>query len=189
MPKGARGRPMRAYRPRDPHITSSIMRSVRPRGNRAELLLRKELWRRGLRYQLYPNDLPGRPDLVFRSARVVVFVDGDFWHGNNWGARKEKLGRGHNSQYWIAKIEANMTRDVIRSEQLRAEGWRVIRVWESEIVRDVGRVIRHIERTMRSVQSAPRQGSRTARSAILKSKTLTRRAERPFLRSLRRFNP
>jgi DNA mismatch endonuclease (patch repair protein) len=95
---------------------------------------------------------------VFAKPRVAVFVDGDFWHGNNWSARKDKLFRGHNAPYWIAKIETNMARDAARSQQLRAKGWRVIRVWESQIVHDLGRVIRHIERAMRSAHSATRQG-------------------------------
>jgi DNA mismatch endonuclease (patch repair protein) len=86
---------------------------------------------------------------VFAKAQLAVFVDGDFWHGNNWSARKEKLAHGHNAQYWIAKIEANIARDAARSEQLRAKGWRVVRVWESQIVRDLGGVIQHIEHAMR----------------------------------------
>lgn len=93
---------------------------------------------------------------MFARPRIAVFVDGDFWHGNNWSARKEKLVRGHNAQYWIAKIEANMTRDVTRTQQLRAEGWRVIRVWESQIARDLDRVIRDIECDIRSERSAAR---------------------------------
>jgi G:T-mismatch repair DNA endonuclease (very short patch repair protein) len=97
---------------------------------------------------------------VFAGARLAVFVDGDFWHGNNWIARKQRLVRGHNSQYWIAKIEANIARDAKRSEQLRIGGWKVIRVWESDIVGDLPRVIRRVERAMRSMTSPTERGRR-----------------------------
>ena len=57
-----------------------------------ELTLRRELWRMGLRYRKHATTLPGKPDIVFVRARVVVFCDGDFWHGRNWESCKEKLG-------------------------------------------------------------------------------------------------
>lgn len=87
----------------------------------------------GLRYRLHPADLAGRPDIVFRSARIAVFCDGDFWHGRNWRSRRRKLARGANSEYWIAKIRANIDRDRARDRTLRRGGWTVVRVWESQI--------------------------------------------------------
>ena len=110
-----------------------------------ELILRRALWRRGLRYRTYRTDLPGTPDLVFGKSRVVVFVDGDFWHGRDWPARRVKLERGHNAAYWIRKIESNVDRDRDQDIRLRAAGWKVIRVWESDVYRNLESVIHGVE--------------------------------------------
>jgi DNA mismatch endonuclease (patch repair protein) len=103
------------------------------------------LWRRGFRYRKNRADLPGAPDIVFNGARVIVFVDGDFWHGKNWETLKTKLERGHNSEYWVRKIQRNMARDLEQTRDLTATGWIVLRVWESEIRRDVNRAVARVE--------------------------------------------
>jgi DNA mismatch endonuclease, patch repair protein len=95
------------------------------------------LWKRGLRYRLNVAALPGRPDIVFVRERVVVFCDGDFWHGRNLVERIAKLNQGHNASYWVAKVQANVARDDRQTRALEAEGWRVVRLWETEIARDV----------------------------------------------------
>lgn len=115
-----------------------------------ELALRSAIWRRGHRFRTNRRDLPGCPDIVFAGARIVVFVDGDFWHGKDWPARRTKLLRGHNSQYWIVKIEMNIARDAKRSRELKLSGWKVMRVWGSEIASDLTGVIERIERAMRA---------------------------------------
>jgi DNA mismatch endonuclease (patch repair protein) len=101
-----------------------------------EVLLRRELWRMGLRYRKNVDTLPGKPDIVFACARVAVFCDGDFWHGRNWGEQKRKLGQGTNAEYWLAKIESNMERDRLNGALLEADGWSVLRLWETDIKRD-----------------------------------------------------
>lgn len=118
-------------------LASAIKRRNRSRNTRAELLLRCELWRRGLRYRLHDATLPGKPDLIFRSARVIVFVDGDFWHGRHWKARRARLARGTNANYWIPKIEANIARDRKTTRTLQQLGWSVIRVWETDVISNV----------------------------------------------------
>lgn len=123
------------FRPASP-LASEIKQRNRPRNTRAELLLRRELWKRGLRYRLHDATLPGKPDLIFRSARVVVFVNGDFWHGRLWKARRARLALGSNADYWIPKIEANIARDLRTSRALRRFGWLVVRVWETDVIGD-----------------------------------------------------
>ncbi|MGZ5443509.1 MAG: very short patch repair endonuclease [Thermoanaerobaculia bacterium] len=123
------------FRPASP-LASDIKRRNRARDTRAELLLRRELWKRGLRYRLHDKTLPGKPDLIFRFARVLVFVDGDFWHGRQWRFRRARLARGANAAYWIPKIEANIARDRRTTRALRRLGWSVIRVWESAVIAD-----------------------------------------------------
>jgi DNA mismatch endonuclease (patch repair protein) len=107
------------------------------------------LWRLGIRYRLHAADLPGKPDIVFRAARVVVFCDGDFWHGRRWSERREKLKRGINASYWTAKIAANMARDRRIARLLRRQGWTVVRLWETDILRDPGRGVARVLRAIR----------------------------------------
>ena len=73
---------------------------------------------------------------MFASARVAVFCDGDFWHGRGWRKRRQKLLRGHNPDYWIAKIKRNMERDRINKRELQRARWHVLRYWETDILRD-----------------------------------------------------
>jgi DNA mismatch endonuclease, patch repair protein len=117
-------------------LASDIKKRNRARDTKAELILRREIWRRGLRYRLHVT-MPGKPDLVFTRSKVVIFCDGDFWHGRFWARRREKLARGANAAYWIPKIEANIARDRRVSSLLRRQGWHVIRVWETDVLEDV----------------------------------------------------
>jgi DNA mismatch endonuclease (patch repair protein) len=82
------------------------------------------------------STLPGRPDIVFPKARLAIFCDGDFWHGRDWESRQEKLRRGTNPDYWLAKIQRNIERDQQNTRRLKEMGWTVLRVWESEIRAD-----------------------------------------------------
>ncbi len=128
---------MAESRRRDPKVTSRMMAAVRGKDSRAEMLLRSELHRRGVRYRLHAKDVMGRPDIVVRSRRVAVFVDGDFWHGN--AHRLRGLDRmedlfPNNREWWMKKLRRNMERDREVTVALQADGWRVVRVWESEIL-------------------------------------------------------
>lgn len=115
--------------------------SSRKRDTRCEVALRTALWRKGCRYLKDAGSLPGRPDIVFPKARVVVFCDGDFWHGKDWEERRAKLRRGSNPEYWIAKIAGNMARDRGNTTELVRQGWTVLRIWESDIRRDLQRIV------------------------------------------------
>lgn len=117
-------------------LSSWIKQRNRKTGTKAELALRHAVWRRGLRYRLNRRDLPGTPDLVFASRQVVVFVDGDFWHGRHWDKRKERLGSGNNGAYWVSKITYNRDRDRRNDARLAELGWRVLRLWETDVLRD-----------------------------------------------------
>lgn len=121
---------------RTSEITHKIMSAVKSQNTRPELLLRHALWMRGLRYRVNVNSLKGKPDIVFTRAKIVVFCDGDFWHGHNWAIRgmsslDEELSRY--SPFWRNKILGNIKRDKKVTTILEAEGWSVIRIWESEI--------------------------------------------------------
>ncbi len=98
----------------------------------------------------FAEGLPGRPDLAFIRCKVAVFCDGDFWHGRNWSLRRRRLARGSHPRYWIAKIKRNRERDreVVRS--LRQLGWLVIRVWESDVLKNAEVAARRIARVVSS---------------------------------------
>jgi DNA mismatch endonuclease, patch repair protein len=114
--------------------TSSLVKQQnRATGTQHELALRRELFRLGFRFRKNVRTLPGKPDVVFIGAKVVVFCDGDFWHGRHWKRLKEKLNNGHNAPYWTAKIDANIRRDRRNVRELKNAGWMVIRLWETEV--------------------------------------------------------
>ncbi|MEZ3549684.1 MAG: very short patch repair endonuclease [Muribaculaceae bacterium] len=110
---------------------SRCMAAVKGKNTKPELMVRKFLFAKGLRYRLHGRKLPGHPDLVFPKFRAVVFVDGCFWHGHE-GCRSFRLP-STNTEFWQKKINHNRARDVANSAVLRLMGWRVIRVWECDL--------------------------------------------------------
>ena len=131
----------------------------RKRGTACEVKLRRAVRKLGLKFRTNVSSLPGCPDLVFERERVAVFADGDFWHGRRLADRTARLSKGHNSEYWIRKIQSNVARDRRVRRQLMALGWRVIRVWESEINSDVDRATARIVEALTSRCAQPAVGS------------------------------
>ncbi len=137
------------------------MAAVRSRNTRPEIALRSALWRRGLRFRIHAK-LPGKPDIVFPAARVAVFVDGDYWHGNAWRVRglpsfEAQFENMNNADFWRAKIENNMARDRRVNSELVERGWQVVRVYESRIHADLPAVTDEIEALVRA--RAPKRRS------------------------------
>ena len=121
-----------------PLTRSELMRRVTSRGTQPELLLRRALRDRGLKFQACPKNVLGKPDIVFRPEKVAVFVDGEFWHGIQWETRglfklDEQFSQTASKNYWIKKIRRNQTRDCIVTNSLLRDGWKVIRFWEQDI--------------------------------------------------------
>ena len=110
------------------------MQAVKNKDSQIELLLRQELWSRGLRYRKNVNRIYGKSDIVFIAKKIAVFCDSEFWHGYNWEKRKKDF-KSH-QEFWIPKIERNMERDAEVTAQLESEGWTVIRFWGNEIKKD-----------------------------------------------------
>lgn len=150
-----------SFRPRSP-AASRVGAGNRRQDTTPEILLRKALWATGVRYRLHPTALPGRPDLVIVRHRVAVFCDGDFWHGRDWQVRKNKLAAGWNASYWVAKIERNRQRDKSVASQLKQLGWRVIRVWESDVRHDATSSAAKILRFVNKTRSSGARRSRLA---------------------------
>ena len=111
-----------------PEKRSAVMSRIRGRDTGPEKAVAELLTNAGFPFETQARDLPGRPDFVFRSARVVVLVDGDFWHGWRFSQWRDKL-----SPAWEAKIDGNRRRDLRNMQRLRRLGWKVVRLWEHQI--------------------------------------------------------
>lgn len=125
-------------------FSSAVKQRNRSANTQQERVLKRELRRLGLRFRSNVRYLPGRPDIVFPNEKLVVFCDGDFWHGRKWGSLKRKLAHGTNAKYWSAKIASNIRRDTLNTNLLRRQGWQVIRVWETDVRRDPKAIALHI---------------------------------------------
>jgi DNA mismatch endonuclease, patch repair protein len=117
---------------------------------RCELVLRRELWRRGMHYRLHCAGLPGNPDIIFPKQRVAIFCDGDFWHGRDLKNRIAKLARGHNASYWVAKIQKNAERDRRQTRALEESGWVVLRFWETDVLRLTSSIVDQVISSLKS---------------------------------------
>ncbi len=122
------------------------MRKVRGSDTTPEIKFRKALWAKGLRYKPNSAKLPGKPDIVLAAHKMIIFIDGDFWHGGQWRRRKlsaleDQFERTATRNYWLKKIRRNMRRDCAVTAELLSQGWTVIRFWESDIRKDLERCI------------------------------------------------
>jgi DNA mismatch endonuclease (patch repair protein) len=122
----------------DPATRSRMMASIRGRDTTPELVVRKSLHAAGLRFRLHGVGLPGRPDIVLPSRRVVIFVHGCFWHRHH-GCRFATTPATR-PEFWARKFEANQRRDTAAESSLRLDGWQVVTIWECE-TRDQTRLV------------------------------------------------
>lgn len=123
------------------------MQAVKNKDSEIELLLRKELWNRGLRYRKNTNKVYGHPDIAFIGKKIAVFCDSEFWHGHDWERRKSDF-KSH-QEFWIPKIERNMQRDAEVNEKLLSEGWTVLRFWGKDIKKNLQDCADRIERAVK----------------------------------------
>ncbi len=113
-----------------PMTRSEMMRAVRSRDTKPEILVRKALFRKGLRFRLQRRDLPGRPDIFVLRYRVVVFVNGCFWHRHGCALTTRPKSR---FDFWDEKFNRNVARDVKTMRELSLQGFRVAVVWECSL--------------------------------------------------------
>lgn len=124
------------------------MKNIKSKDTKIEVVLRKELWHRGYRYRKNYNELPGKPDIVLTKQKIVIFCDSEFFHGKDWEVLKSRLEKGNNANYWLKKIERNITRDQEINQQLNFLGWTVVRFWGKEILNNTDECIKVIEETI-----------------------------------------
>jgi len=127
-----------------PEQRSFCMSRNRGKDTKPEILLRRELWNRGFRYRL-TRKLIGKPDMVFVSKKVAIFVDGCFWHGCPEHGTQPKTNAG----FWQAKIARNKERDQEVTLALTQDGWNVLRFWEHQVKNDLPGCIAEVERALR----------------------------------------
>jgi DNA mismatch endonuclease (patch repair protein) len=171
-----------------------MMSAVRNKGSKAELLLRRELWRRGFRYRLHRGELVGKPDVVFSRIHVVIFVDSDFWHArtliDEGEAALRAIIRGKRQQWWVDKLKRNAARDVEVTAALRSSGWTVMRLWESQILGGLKATVDQVERTLLkkfTASEGKRRDSRSARTHSKQRNVLSRAArKRSRVRAIQR---
>ena len=128
-----------AYKFKTSKKRSELMSKIKSNNTKPELKLRKALWGKGYRFSRKSSKLPGKPDIVLRRQKIVIFVDGEFWHGYNWDKKKKSIKS--NRAYWIPKIERNIARDKIHAKELKKRGWKVLRFWQGFIYKDIGKCI------------------------------------------------
>ena len=124
------------------------MSAIRGKDTSIEVKLRKELWKKGIRYRKNYRKLPGRPDIVLTKYKIAIFCDSEFFHGKDWDELKPRLEKGKNPGYWIKKIERNIARDAEKDKLLRFEGWTVIHFWGKDILNNIDGCIRVIEESI-----------------------------------------
>ena len=124
------------------------MQAVKAKDSEIEISLRKELWRRGIRYRKNVKSIIGKPDIAFIGKKVAVFCDSEFWHGYNWDICKNEIKS--NRDFWIPKIERNIQRDLEVNRMLESRGWIVLRFWGNEIKRNCSKCADDIEKILRN---------------------------------------
>ena len=124
------------------------MQAIRSKDTTIELLLRKALWERGVRYRKNYKKLIGKPDIAITKYRIAVFCDSDYWRGYDWENRNQRIKS--NRDYWVPKIERNMKRDQEVTERLQHEGWIVLRFWEWQIRKKLSECVENILQAIES---------------------------------------
>ena len=129
-----------------PYQRHKNMKAIKNKDSKIELLLRKELWSRGLRYQKNSLKVFGKPDIVFLGKKVAVFCDSEFWHGFDWEHKKHEIKTRRD--FWIPKIERTIERDKEVTNYLEQNGWIVLRFWGNDIKTNLKQCADTIERTL-----------------------------------------
>lgn len=123
------------------------MQAIKNKNSKIEVILRKELWKRGFRYQKNSPKVFGKPDIVFIGKKIAVFCDSEFWHGYDWENKKNEIKTRRD--FWIPKLERNIQRDKEVTQTLEKEGWLVLRFWGKDIKKNCQACADDIEKAFR----------------------------------------
>jgi len=134
---------------KQPITRSENMRRIKSKDTTIEILLRKELWKRGLRYRKNAKDIFGKPDIVFKGKKLAVFADSEFWHGKQ--LLEGKYIPKTNTEFWVNKITRTIERDKEVNKKLESEGWTILRFWEVDIRKNVLECADIVEKTLKKL--------------------------------------
>lgn len=121
------------------------MKQIKNKDTKIEIILRKALWKKGIRYRKNYNKIPGKPDIAITKYKIAIFCDSEFFHGKDWEQLQMQIKRGRNPDFWVEKISRNRERDSEVDMQLRALDWEVIRFWGRDITKKVDECVRVVE--------------------------------------------
>lgn len=147
-----------------PEVRHRVMASIKKRDTVPEVTLRSALWSAGVRGWRCHAQVPGTPDLAFGRWRVAVFVDGVWWHGH-----PDYLPRGRRGPYWDKKIARNQARDRLVDHQLRQLGWRIVRIWDLDVLSDPAAACDRVAKALRAAGGRRREARLPARPAVAKN--------------------
>lgn len=131
---------------------SQLMAKIKSQDTKVEIKVRKWLWNKRYRFRKNYRAVQGCPDIAFTKYKIAVFIDGAFWHGYKWKTQKQKFKT--NKEFWIKKIEKNISRDKLVNKQLKKSGWVVLRFWEHEFVKNFEATCMQIETLINSNKSS-----------------------------------
>ena len=139
------------------------MRRIKSKDTKPEIMLRKALWNKGYRYRKNFTKLLGKPDIVLTKYRICIFIDSEFFHGKDfesnyhsskYNSLKEQIMAGEHADYWLTKIERNMERDKEVDAKLEEMGWRVIRFWSKEVIKNTDKCVQSIHDLIMSTNTS-----------------------------------
>lgn len=133
------------------------MQNIRSKDTKIEVILRKSLWRRGIRYRKNYSEVPGKPDIAIIKYKIAVFCDSEFFHGKDWEVLKPRLSKGDHGEFWVRKISQNRDHDDEINKKLMYLGWTVIRFWGDDIKKKTDECIRVIEETIFDIRMSERE--------------------------------
>ena len=134
-----------------PEQRHKCMSNIKNKNTSIEVLLRKALWRQGIRYRKNITSLPGKPDIAITKHKIAVFCDGELWHGKDWEDRKGTIKS--NRDFWIPKIEKNIKRDAVNEKSLEKMGWTVLRFWGNDIKKNIADCVNEIKQTIYEIEN------------------------------------
>ena len=125
-----------------------VMQAIRSKDTKPEVLLRKELWHRGYRYRKNYKELPGSPDIYLSKYKLCIFIDSEFFHGKEYEKLVIRLKKGKRPEYWVEKINKNIRRDAENEAELHGRGYRILRFWGNDIIKNLDACVRSVEETV-----------------------------------------
>ncbi len=124
------------------------MQSIRSKDTKIEMILRKALWDRGIRYRKNYSKIPGKPDIAITKYKIAIFCDSEFFHGKDWEKLKLRLQKGDNGEFWQNKIGKNREHDEQINKELAFMEWTVLRFWGNDIKKKTDECVKVIEETI-----------------------------------------